>query len=78
MLLNRPQNLQFPLQDTDPEDSSSAASTALRQDISVSIGRQQRGVENGDLSGEVSAAVCTCEDGEVREFCPNLAPKFNR
>ena len=58
----------FPLQDTDPEESpSSAASTAFRQDLSDS---QRNAFANGsgNLAGEIDddKALCTCEDGEVR------------
>ena len=63
----------FPLQDTDPEEespSNSAASTAFRQDLSQH--RDSDGLANGsgNLAGEDSDALCTCEDGEVRFFCP--------
>ena len=59
----------FPLQDTDPEEespSNSAASTAFRRDLSQH--RDSDGLANGsgNLAGEDSDALCTCEDGEVR------------
>ena len=65
----------FPLQDTDPEEespSNSAASTAFRQDLSQH--RDSDGLANGsgNLAGEDSDALCTCEDGEVRVYARNL------
>ena len=64
--------VQFPLQqDTDPEESpSSAASTAFRQDLSDSQRNDDLANGGSNLASDAAAALCTCDDGEVRMVLP--------
>ena len=65
----------FPLQDTDPEEEespSSAASTAFRQDLSDSQRNDDLANGGSNLASDAAAALCTCDDGEVRMVLPRV------